>query len=1221
MSDVLDRPILVDSCSYRRSNTSSGGRSLLRRNSSKDISTNCLSVSSPGGENDRVDIKTPLPVPRRRLSESPRRGSRALSLGSLSPSNDASEARSHSLSTLMLRRGSTDSRRDSVTSPRISFSSVNQEVELVRSSIEIEQQSKLSAALSSINKLKFESLGLVGRKAETQTLQDCLSRLCSNNDGKNHVELVLLHGLSGTGKTSLAYSLKDSLRRQNGTFVRGKYNKELNEQPLAGISVICNELCREALYMREPELVATMRRDILASIDMPLVEMLENLIPLLSVILTTEGVPLLPSVAEKVTLRRPSAASSDTSRRSGNGKESSKNSIARFISMASRRTKVEDSSQSDSTIRAIDTARKPKIEPSQSKQLLEFALRTLLRIFSSHLGPVVMVLDDLQFADVASSEMLKAIADDISIPRLMIIACYRSDEIDETHVLAKTIRDIHSGAGKSQCHLTEISIGNLTLDSVNEMISELLSVAPEKTMDLSSICFKRTLGNAFFVKVFLLMLHDFDILEFNIGNFQWTWNLAKVEQETAATDNVVSMIKMKIDKYPDGMVLLLSLAARLGNTFESSTIRLLWDFMEEKYHGTLEGVDTLLEVAIREMLIESVGDETYRFVHDKVQETAMQLIPKEEHVEFRTDMGKILYENLPDHALENMLFVVANLLNDGAYEGLEIALLNARAAEKAIKLSAFQSAVHYVEFGLMSLNHSDMWTEHRDLSLQLFSTGAEAEECAGNSDKSDWYCQEVLRKDFIPIVNKMRVIKLSVERLYNNGKYEELWVACLDTLHQLGCSLPCRKAFQRVYAAIAIHQIKTTHMPMAFNVEEMDMMNDLARREAMSLMLKAASFCLACKNKTLYILLCCRCIRWTQKYGLTEYTASAFASFANVLMHSYNDWSTAIKVAETAFFIESRVGSNYTKTSTLHKLNSFVLGWVKPLRSCRTNYLEAYKVGMLSGNIEAVGMAILFFLICEFFSGGHKLQGLDEDLRNYIPQLEKLRLHSYVLGLRLLWQKVLNLMGAPYNPQTVELKGTAMHGIDIERHPFIYNTVGRHHICNLCAYFSEYKKGAEVAIGMGDSFYETWSGAAYFGFEPFPRALCLYAMAIDTRQSKYLTAAKKVRSTITKWVRSGAINLVHQMFILDAEDAVAKGNEHAARKAYGKAIAASVRGGFIQDAGIANERFGAYLLSLGLDSDARYHVKEAIRCFSEWGATRKVTLLREDYVNLLTGRL
>ena len=158
-----------------------------------------------------------------------------------------------------------------------------------------------------------------------------------------------------------------------------------------------------------------------------------------------------------------------------------------------------------------------------------------------------------------------------------------------------------------------------------------------------------------------------------------------------------------------------------------------------------------------------------------------------------------------------------------------------------------------------------------------------------------------------------------------------------------------------------------------------------------------------------------------------------------------------------------------------------------------------------------------------------------------------------------------------------------------------------------------------MALEMGDFFYKTWSGASFFGFEPFSRGLCLYAMAIETGQSKYLSAAKKVRSSLSRWVKSGAINLVHQLFILDAEDAVAKGRHSSARNAYGKAIVSSVRGGFLQDSGIANERYATYLLSVDLERDARYYMREAIRFFSEWGAVRKVQRLREEHKELLSG--
>ena len=1256
------------------------------------------------------------------------------------------------------------------SSPRSSM--IVPEVTLVRSSLETQKKKKLASALSSMNRLKFESLGLIGRNREKQVLLDCLHRM-NQQTSSNHNsawdpntkpsasssssstsppppprELVLLSGPSGAGKSSLAATLKDPTRRLrrpqpqrqsasyhlssssstnagayvppsssgggsvssssssslsstfgSGIFVTGKHDIKVKDQPLAGIGIACNELCRHVLYgsttgiSKEDRLqhLIALRHELLLTIDKPLLNLLDHLIPLLYVILTIRdtsipeegggGSDQPAEISRKSTKRtsfvqttrrdmrrsikamkqRPSFTAqgglgSGTGVGTTNGlvggggrKRRLRSSVSRFhhdaaqvqnllleeedqqpagILMGGLRVWESETSQDSNHENPTESTPKVEIDASQAKSLLQFAMRNFLRVMAGRLGPIVMLLDDLQWADQSSLDMIKAIVSDIAIPNILIIGCYRSDEVDDTHPLRRAIPEYQAAAAPGSSGnrsntatrdftFTELEIGNLPQESVNEMLVELLSVTPEKAEGLAKVCYKRTLGNVFFVKEFLMLLHEIDILVFDVGSFQWSWDEGKLEKETAATFNVVNMIKMKIDKYPDGMVLLLSVAASLGNIFHTATLKLLWLYLQDKYNGTSEGVDELLDVAQREMLIEPIGESSYRFVHDTVQETALMLMPDDESSDFRCEIGKCLYETLPQKELDNMLFVVTDLLNDGMYDGVEMGELNASAAMKARDLSAFNTSIHYVEKGILCLNRTDMWEEHPKLTMSLYTTGAEAEECAGNSEKSDWYCREVRRQEIIPVLDKMRVNNTIVERLYSNGKYDELWSIFLDTLDELGCTLPRRRTMQKFSALVTIRETKRKYLPVAEEVENMSMITDPAKREAIAFMLKAASFCLDSKNKPLYVLLCCKCVRWTKKYGLTPYTASGFASFANVLMHEYGDWKTAMKIGEIALNIEKRLGSNFTKASTLQKLSSFVLGWVKPLRTCRTNYLEAYRVGILSGNIGGAAMSILFFSICEFFSGGHKLPDLDEDLRNYISQLEKLKLHPHVLGLRLLWQKVLNLMGAPYNQQTTTLTGTAMHGIDVERHMVIYKTNSSLHICNLCAYFSEYEKGADVAMAFGDEFYKIWSGAAYFGKEPFSRALCLYATAIKTGQARYLKAARKARSTIAKWVRSGAINLVHELLILDAEEAVVKQLKKQIGKAYKQAISAAARGGFLQDAGIANERYATYLMSQDMLGDAGFYMKKAVQYYTDWGAARKVELLEQKYGEIL----
>lgn len=1187
-------------------------------------------------------------------------------------------AQKRPLSSLLLQKPSTTSSRPSTSSSRQSscttlspserFSSSSRistnstvipEVKIIRSSVEIERDSKLMA----INRLRFDSLGLFGRDEEIAILKGCFQRLrrhrkkddkaaadaksaattsSSESDaetgrdgylGGGRREFVFLSGSSGTGKSSLSADLKRVVRNARGVWVHGKYDLSLrDQQPLAGIGTICNELCRIVLNERGPELMVEIRQKLESQIDRPLLLLIENIIPLLG--------SLLVRTKPSDTINSEEFSMSGHPTRRGVVKDRRRMSMGRpMLQRIPQKTKYDDSSRESacSTFSTFDTV---MIDPGQSRELLQYAVRTFLRIFASTLGPLVAVVDDLQWADNASLEVLKALAKDSSIGNLMVIGCYRPDFVDEGHALARSIQDLKDVAETDDFAVTEISIGNLSKENLTEMIVDLLSTTEEKAGGLADICLKRTMGNAFFVKVFLTMLQEKNILEYQYGTLQWEWDITKVEMQTGATDNVVDVIKAKVEKSPAGMILLLQVASCLGNTFDTGTLEDLWtDQAQQQGSPWTDTFEELLEAACRDMLLEPVGQDTCRFVHDKIQETALLLIPNNEFHEFRSSIGKRLLMNL-DADDNRQLFVVADLLNNGFNTGFEVAEINAKAAERALSLSAFITAVRHVEYGIMSFDGADFWKSHTRLALQLYSIGAEAEEFIGNTERAVWYCREIQAQRGLTTLDKMRANKIVVERLYSDGKYEELWAFCLDILQQLGFNLPRQRIIQKISAKIALFRTQKYSLPSIRDVEEMAEMEDVTKKEALEFMMKVASFCLASKNKPLYVLLCCKCVRLTAQHGLTASAASVLASFANVLMHEEGDWKSALKVAEVALAVDKRFASNYTKTSTLHKLNSFVLGWVRPLRTCRASYLEAYRLGMLSGNIEGVGMSLLFLLMSQFFAGGSTLQTVDADLEQYIPQLESLKLHSFALGLRLLWQKVLNLMDVTYNPHTTNLTGTAMHGIDIERHPFIFNTVGRHHICNLCAYFAEYEKGAEIALAMGDIFYQTWSGASYFGFEPFFRALCLYGMAREKpgQAKKYLTAARKAKSTLSKWVKLGAVNLVHQLAILEAEEAAFKGQPKLVKIKYDQAIVLSGRGGFLQDCGIAHERYAVFLLSrmeelggegggngmvpssgpyLDAKMEVTHHVEQAIKYFTAWGAHRKAKLLREKYDPIL----
>ena len=729
-------------------------------------------------------------------------------------------------------------------------------------------------------------------------------------------------------------------------------------------------------------------------------------------------------------------------------------------------------------------------------------------------------------------------------------------------------------------------------------------------------------------QVFLTRLVDQKFLTYNMGIFQWKWDINAIETSTSATDNVITLLHAKIEYFPSELKLLLQIAACLGHSFDVATIQLVWqdlwtkDQMDARKSVLKSGVEKWLEIATRELFLEPLstsGDlssSSYRFVHHKVQEAAWALIPEgQDSPTFQRQVGKVLYRDLPEEKIDStdLLFVVTDLLNyqngsekvdDESLESrIEMAELNLQAGQKAQALAAFKTAGRFCEKGiaLLMLDGSDnkrIWGEFPVLTLALFTTAAECQSNTGNTVRSEELCKEVWNQKSLTILDKMRCLILDLERMFSHNEEAKALELSLDVLGQLGCTIQRNQMLQKLQAPGFLHETIKKHLVSLDEIDSMSFITDSKRREAISLMIRAAGFAFTFNtqhNKPLYQILVCRCVRWTKLYGLTEHTASAFCSFANLLMHQEGDWQAGQVVGEIAVRIQDRFHQNHTKTTVLQKTLNMVYSWTRPLKSCRADFLQAYEVGMLSGNIEGAAIAILGEMGCDFFSGS-KLPSVEKDFQSHIPQFEKLDLSRYCLIMRMYHENILYLLE---QKETMELDFSVFP-------PF--KLLFQHHFCVICAYMGEYAQGAQVGLEMGSAFNESFPGS-FFGFEPMPRGLCLFAHARETGDKKYAKAASKAVSTLETWVERGAINLVHQLLLLQAEDAAYHKNSSLAKETYRKAIISAVRGGFVNNAALANERLAFYLKEIGEVEEGRFVMQEAIRFYQDWGAKRKVNQL------------
>eukprot|EP00526_Cylindrotheca_closterium_P001715 CAMPEP_0113611520 /NCGR_PEP_ID=MMETSP0017_2-20120614/5600_1 /TAXON_ID=2856 /ORGANISM="Cylindrotheca closterium" /LENGTH=1077 /DNA_ID=CAMNT_0000520473 /DNA_START=45 /DNA_END=3278 /DNA_ORIENTATION=- /assembly_acc=CAM_ASM_000147 len=1013
-----------------------------------------------------------------------------------------------------------------------------------------------------INKLRYESIGLVGREKETKTLKSRLRRLVDghNKDGGMKKELIFLKGYSGAGKSKLADSLERTVKKtQNGIFVRGKFDLNNKDKPYSGIveafGAICQKIARRLQSKKNKEgNLSDIGNEILAKLGSS-AQLLVSLIPELEAILPVSDEGSLGDVSE----------SNDY---------------------------------------------------QAEQERFKYLFRVLTQVLTSHCSPLVLVLDDLQWADLSSMEVIDTlISDPQNSNPFMVIGCFRSNEVDESHVLSMQMKDWSGKKEKYGFNMTDIEVGSFGVDSVNQIIMAMLRIDDaDITQRLAEICFKRTHGNPFFLIQFVAMLEETELLTFNLGLLKWVWDEEVIENETMSTSNVVDLLQARMRKLPMKMQQLLQYASCLESTFKISTLGLI--LKNHAIPGSKtepeEDVLTLLPKLVLGQYFERCGVGMYRWVHDKVQEAALSLGDASTSL-FQFEIGSILYHSLEARELEEALFVVVDLISKGGLQRRsEFAELNLRAAEKARTMSAFRSAAAFSSKGI-SLLPRDTWTTDRSLTLRLYSMGCEMELALGRHEVMEKYCSEVLSQPGLSTLEKLPIYFTKFQKLCTiDSKYEETIDLCCDVLKELGCRVPRGTSSPIKVMSLLFRTYRKAKKTPKASFETPRLMKDPTQKAIMGFLYRLYITSIYNSSALRIVFSLCHQIELTLKYGAHDFSGSAYAMLGAVAA-TLGDFETGAYFAEMGLLIQQSVASKYTESLTLCSAYSSVLAWTKPWQSCLSPMKKGYVCGMSSGNVEmALSSAMNYY--CSFpYLMGKPLTSIETHCGQLVSQAEEVKQSDTAIIGRMLWQSYLNYMGR--SMETVRLKGTAF---DCDTFASDVPLVGawRQAIdSDLLLFFGEFELAAELAIQRGEGYKKVVLSWFLVMMETFQRGVALYAMARRTKKRLYKSHARKILGTIQGWIKKGNPNVHHYDWLLRAEEAALDKKNHAtADEMYNKAIVYTARAGHLHHAALFNERYSDFLLQNGpyyAEDKAQYRLEQAIHYYQEWGAEAKVELLKK----------
>ncbi|MBA5605013.1 diguanylate cyclase [Duganella sp. FT3S] len=601
------------------------------------------------------------------------------------------------------------------------------------------------------------------------------------------------------------------------------------------------------------------------------------------------------------------------------------------------------------------------LAPDQAQARLDRAFQRLVQVFATAEHPLVLFLDDLQWADPPTLRLVELFLREREGGHLLLIGAYRDNEVPAAHPLTGLWERLQ----RQGARLTRLALAPLAEDDVAQLVADSLHVPAEAAAPLARLCQRKTGGNPFFLNQFLHAIHDAGQLVYQPALDCWFWDLAVLEQ-AAYTDNVVELLVEKIRRLPAPAQQLLQLAAAVGNQFRLDTLAVLVDASPAQAQQTLwpalrAGLIQPRDLRYKYLDADTAGtDVSYRFLHDRVQQAAYALVPAEARAALHLRIGRLLLRHAGERQLEDELFAIVEQLNlgrallDDAGERLQLAQLNCRAGGKARRSAAFQATLEHMGIGLALLPEQP-WQAHGALWLALQLGVAEAAYLCGQFERAE-AIYPLIMGHAAPL-EQVRCIAVQAHQYQLQGRLPDAIAVLRAGLALLGmpvahdvAELSARS--DALYAEIERHPLARDTQAL-LDAPELDDGPALAAMQMMQSMWMAAYYA---GQQELSVHMVLSMTQLSMRTGTSDFSSVAYVGHALMLALRTDDMDLAYRFGEMALALARRRANLQTRTLTGLMFAALCNHWVRSLRSSDALYDEAFGWALEIADYVQVGV-------------------------------------------------------------------------------------------------------------------------------------------------------------------------------------------------------------------------------------------------------------------------
>ncbi|MES2105984.1 MAG: diguanylate cyclase [Pseudomonadota bacterium] len=858
------------------------------------------------------------------------------------------------------------------------------------------------------------------------------------------------------------------------------------------------------------------------------------------------------------------------------------------------------------------------LPPVESQNRLNRVFPRFVQVFSSAANPLVMFLDDLQWADAPTLKMIEFFMRDPGERHILFIGAYRDNEVGAAHPLM-ALCDTLRQAG---VRLNTLTLAPLTEQHVAQLNADTLRIPAADCAPLTRLCYQKTHGNPFFINQFLQTIHEAGHLRYHFEHNGWRWNMDALEGADY-TDNVVDLMLEKIRRLPAETQQLLQLAASIGNRFGLKMLAVaggkppyqmqqeLWPALKA---GLIHSLDRSYKYLDEEDAAAQVG---YRFLHDRVQQAAYSIAGESERRKNHLGIGRLLYRHATPELLEEQLFAIVEQLNAGrelivdAEERLQLAGLNRRAGMKARRSAAFQAALRHMRIGV-ELLPQDAWQQQADLCLDLELGAAEAAYLCGEFAAAEASYPAILERCSTPL-QKIRCITIQAHQYQLQGRLLDAIAVLRGGLGLLQIAVPIEvSALQVGIAGIFADTERLCAGRTMADLKaatEMDDPDSVAAMQMMQAMWVAAYYA---GQQDLSQTMVLSMTRLSLQKGNSDFTSVAYIGYAYFLSIHAPQEERSYRFGAMAHELANGRGNLQTRTLTCLMFATLINHWARPLRSSDELYDDAFNYALDSGDYVNVGVVAAVRATDRLILGQYLPDLLHATERDLVLMRANGQMNLVDCCIAGAVQPIKCLMGLTGRDDSYDddsfNEASFLAGYGSSRLYQAYFLQGK--IRN--AYFFD-SADAEILAGQLDTVTQMLRGqakvheAAFYATLIWIRALQRDPQRADAEA--VLARFEALQASLAAWATQCPDNLAAKHLLTQAEFARYRQDVPLAMRCYQQAIDTARDTGYINIQALGNELCGEFWLEQGQRRAAEAFLRDALAHYRQWGADGKAAQL------------